>query len=128
HWIAEDIAASAGATFDPNTQNVQNPGLNEEGGFWRIAYRGSDADWQTKVQAGDIVRMGWQDKADGSPGGYHTATVTAGLNADGRHPGQIQVVDNGDNIIQEHWVDYDSLTKTGSVTIYRLTTDDKYLI
>ena len=134
HFIAMDIAASAGATFDPNTQNVSNPALNEEGGFWRIAYRGSDAgavsNWESKVQAGDIVRMGW------TGGGFHTATVTAGLNADGMHAGQIQVVDNGGDpvtkggpsTIQEHWVDYDSKTMTGSVTIYRLTTDDKYLI
>ncbi|MBN8992531.1 MAG: hypothetical protein J0H42_30200 [Rhizobiales bacterium] len=128
HWIAMDIAASVGATFDPNTQNVENPSLNEEGGFWRIAYRGNDpgtVDWQTQVHAGDIVRMGWS-RSEG--GGYHTATVTAGLNADGLHPGQIRVVDNGGNMIQEHWVDYSSLTNGQKVTIYRLTTDDKYLI
>jgi Ca2+-binding RTX toxin-like protein len=136
HWIATTIAASAGATLDPNTQNVENPRVNEEGGFWRIAYRGTDGnavdDWQTKVQAGDIVRMGWKDHADGTPGGYHTTTVIAGLNADGQHPGQIKVVDNGEtdgiNLIGERWVDYDNDTKTNSITVYRLTTDDKYLI
>ena len=88
--------------------------------------------WQEKVQAGDIVRMGW------ATGGFHTATVTAGLNADGKHPGQIQVVDNtgdpavkgGLSTIQEHWVDFDGRSNTDkdSITIYRLTTDDKFLI
>ena len=65
--------------------------MNEDGGFWRIVHRGSNNpvdNWQTLVQAGDIVRMGWVG------GGFHTVTVTAGINADGVHPGQIQVVDN----------------------------------
>ncbi len=88
HNLATAIAASAGATLDPNTDWTKADGspMNEESGFWRINYRGIDpgavADWQTKVQAGDIVRM---ERFDGGP---HTATVTAGLNADGNHPGK----------------------------------------
>ncbi|QPF90219.1 FG-GAP-like repeat-containing protein [Bradyrhizobium commune] len=141
HWIAMDIAAAAGAPLDPVTQQstdmivagkdivTETPATNQEGGFWRIAYRGSDggavSNWQTLVKPGDIVRMGW-DSAHG--GGFHTTTVVAGLNADGMHPGQIEVVDNGGDVIKERWVDYDSQTVTNSVTIYRLTTDGMNLI
>ncbi|MET3845241.1 aspartate 1-decarboxylase [Bradyrhizobium sp. OAE829] len=126
HNIASAIAASAGATLDSQSANTTNVSANEESGFWRIAYRGNDAaiavdDWQSKVQAGDIVRMQRTD------GGVHTVTVTAGLNADGNHPGQIQVVDNSNGIISEHWQDYDNNTVRSSVTIYRLTTDGVYL-
>src|SRR5262249_60938235 len=92
---------------------------------WRIAYRGTDAgavdDWQSKVQAGDIVRMARTD------GGVHTVTVTAGIDADGHHPGQIQVVDNWNGVISEHWADYDNNTVKASTTIYRITTDGLYL-
>ena len=125
HNIATAIAASAGATLDPNSANTADPHANEESGFWRIAYRGNDPgavdDWQTRVQAGDIVRMARVD------GGVHTVTVTAGLDADGNHPGQIEVVDNWNGIISEHWTDYDNNTVKGSITIYRLTTDGMYL-
>jgi Ca2+-binding RTX toxin-like protein len=136
-----DIAAAAGAPLDPVTQTstdmvvggkdivTETPDANQEGGFWRIAYRGADAgavsNWQSLVKPGDIVRMGW-DSAHG--GGFHTTTVIAGLNADGKHPGQIEVVDNGGNVIQSHWVNYDSQTVTNSVTIYRITTDGMNLI
>src|SRR5262249_49022626 len=124
HNIAEAIAASAGATLDANSGNTANPALNEDGGFWHIAYRGTDAgavdDWQSKVQAGDIVRMARTD------GGVHTVTVTAGINADGAHPGQIEVVDNWNGKISEHWADYDNNTVKGSITVYRLGTDGMY--
>lgn len=132
HNIATAIAASAGATFDPNTGNTDHPSLNEESGFWRIAYRGDDAavsidNWQTKVHAGDIVRMERENS------GVHTVTVIAGLNADNNHPGQIEVVDNSDGTIHEHWNNFDDHSKPGqdtkpeSVTIYRLATDGLYL-
>jgi len=66
HGIASDIAASAGAALDSNTGNTGDPGQtpNEAGGFWRIAYTNGSAgaDWQSKVQAGDIVRM---ERTDG---------------------------------------------------------------
>jgi hypothetical protein len=125
HNIATAIAASAGATLDPHSGDADNLANNEESGFWRIAYRGDQAgavaDWQSKVQAGDIVRM---ERVDG---GDHTVTVTGGLNADGQHPGQIHVVDNFNGVISEHWWDYDNDTKTNSVTVYRLTNDGMYL-
>ena len=146
HFIAMDIAAAVGAPLDPNTQTAtdigadgkvvtdssghpvvtETPANNEEGGFWRIAYRGSDAnpvsDWQTLVKPGDIVRLSW-DAKDG--GGFHTFTVTEGQNV----LGQIEVVDNTDhNTIAEHWVNYESISQPASVTIYRLTTDGLNLI
>ena len=131
-WIAKDIAAIAGATMDSNTWHPDNPALNEEGGFWRIAYRGSDPgqvkDWQTLVRPGDIVRMAWSDADPSKDGKPHTVTVTAGLNADGGHKNQIQVVDNGGKAIGEHWADFNSGTKAGSITIYRLTSNGLYLI
>ena len=131
HNIATAIAASAGATLDPNTHYTGDPGQpqNEAGGFWRIAFTNGSAgnDWQSKVQAGDIVRM---ERTDG---GVHTVTVTAGLNADGKHPGQIEVVDNSNGVITEHWQNYNdgsahNTTIANSVTVYRLTTDGMYLI
>ena len=157
HWMAMTIAAAAGAAFDPATQQgamqVVNPAtgaqlflnlsLNEEGGLWRIVHRGSGNpvdDWQTLVQPGDIVRMGWSFQINPTTGavtggGFHTVTVTAGLNADGLHPGQICVVDNtardasGNPVISEHWVDFDgTATIDNSVTIYRVSLDQRYLI
>ena len=141
HWIAMDIAALANAPLDPVTQAAivgkdssghtvvtQQPSMNEEGGFWRIAYEGSAvshvANWETLVQAGDIVRMGW------TTGGFHTTTVVAGLNADGKHPGMIRVVDNADTggTIGEHWVDYGTITDPNQTTIYRLASDHMNLI
>jgi Ca2+-binding RTX toxin-like protein len=129
HWIAGAIAAAVGATLDPMTQNVDNPAMNEDGGYWRIVHRGSENavdDWQALAQPGDIVRMGW------TGGGFHTVTVTAGLNA----AGQIRVVDNtgpvdasGNATIAEHWVDFDgNMTDADSVTIYRISLDQRNLI
>lgn len=134
HWMATTIAGAAGATLDPATQNVINPGLNEDGGFWRVAHRGSDNavdDWQTLVQPGDIVRMGWT-ASGGGLGGFHTVTVTEALNA----AGQIRVVDNtgpldasGNSTIAEHWVDFDgNATEANSITIYRISLDQHYLV
>jgi Ca2+-binding RTX toxin-like protein len=121
HNIATAIAASAGATLDPHSGDTDHKIPNEESGFWRIAYDGNAPgavdNWQSKVHAGDIVRMERDD------GGVHTVTVTAGLNA----KGEITVVDNFNNVISEHSFDYDDNTKPDSVTIYRLTTDGMYL-
>jgi hypothetical protein len=133
HNIATDIAAAAGATFDPMTGNTIDPTQNQEGGFWRIAYRGTDpgaiSDWQTLVQPGDIVRMGWADNAPAA-GKSHTVTVVEAADADG----YIRVVDNGglfpgaEGKIAEHWVKYDDLTNANSITIYRLASDQTYLV
>jgi hypothetical protein len=101
------------------------PTQNVDGGFWRVVYRGSQANpvsnWQTLVQPGDIVRMGW------TAGGQHTTTVLA-VNPDG----SIVVYDNADYVngvegIGIHTVNYDKKTITGDVTIYRLSTDNLYL-
>jgi Ca2+-binding RTX toxin-like protein len=124
HAIASAIASASGATLDYMTWSNTRPVDNEEGGFWRIAYRGSDpnpvANWETLVRPGDIVRMNYQN---GNP---HTVTVTEGMNA----AGQIRVVDNTFNNgqIGEHWADFDSRTNPQSITIYRLSDDHKYLI
>ena len=82
NWIADNVAAAAGAPM-PLPDQFLEPGSNVEGGFWRIAYRGSDSetpviDWNTLVQPGDIVRLEW-DKT----GAGHTTTVLM-VNA-GRH-------------------------------------------
>jgi hypothetical protein len=136
HNIATAIAASAGATFDPDTAFTKpigtGPGqepANEESGFWRIAYTGRGNDhavdnWQTMVKPGDIVRM------ETDSGNVHTVTVVAGLNA----KGEITVVDNSNQIISEHPANFfndpfnpGNHTKPESVTIYRLDPDGQYL-
>jgi Ca2+-binding RTX toxin-like protein len=125
HFIAAAAAAAAGATFPEQFDHTQSldPADNQDGGFWRIVHRGSDsavANWQTLVQPGDIVRLGW------SGGGQHTALVTEGPRAS---DGQIRVVDNADTggTIAEHWVDYDSISIASTITIYRLSPDHLYL-
>lgn len=124
HFIAAAVAAATGATLTDATQSL-TPSENEEGGFWRIAYRGSDprpvADWQSLVRPGDIVRMGW------TGGGQHTALVL-----EAEKNGTIKVYDNtlwqdGQPRIGVHAVDFDDLTNPESVTIYRLTDDKLYL-
>jgi Ca2+-binding RTX toxin-like protein len=131
-----DIAASAGAPLDPNTQAststtdasghtvvTEQPADNEEGGLWRIAYRGSDAgatsDWQSLLKPGDIVRVGWSADDKDDPNGFHTFTVVKGEDASGN----IEVVDNAGNTISEHAANYQPDVNPASVTIYRLTTD-----
>jgi hypothetical protein len=126
HGIATAIAASAGATLDPNTGNTldiaANP--NEQSGFWRIAATGAAvaANWETQVQAGDIVRF---EHEDNGVLNQHTVTVVSGLNA----AGQIEVVDNWNSVISDHWIDFNKATDVlpGTVTIFRLTTDGLYL-
>jgi hypothetical protein len=126
-FIAGDIAAAAGATMDDGVSESTDPTQNMSAGFWRVVYRGSDpnpvADWQTLVQPGDIVRMAW------AAGGQHTTTILA-VNADG----SITVFDNADanssgqEDIGIHTANYDLLTIPTSVTIFRLSSDDLYLI
>jgi len=126
-FIAGDVAAAAGATLDDIESESLNPAQNMSAGFWRVVYRGSDPnpvnDWQTLVQPGDIVRMGW------ATGGQHTTTVLS-VNADG----SITVFDNADtnSLGQEdigvHTVNYELLTNPTTVTIFRLSPDHLYLI
>jgi hypothetical protein len=125
--VADDVAAAAGATLDNELSGSTDPAENESAGFWRVVYRGSDpdpvTDWQTLVQPGDIVRMAW------TAGGEHTTTVLS-VNADGT----ITVFDNADSNsagqedIGIHTANYDLLTIASSVTIFRLASDDLYLI
>jgi Ca2+-binding RTX toxin-like protein len=125
HHIAEAVAGAAGATLPYLSYNT-DPTQNQEGGFWRIAYKGSDpnpvAHWQTLVQPGDIVRMAWKS------GGEHT-TLVLSVNSDGT----IQVYDNigyegKTEIIAIHKANYDPDTIPTSITIYRLTPDHVYLV
>jgi Ca2+-binding RTX toxin-like protein len=145
HNIATDIAALAGAPLDPNTGSL-DPASNQEGGYWRIAFQGgldsTPADWTSKLQPGDIVRMAWDSSYSLDPGGPHTFTVIQGENGDGKHLGEIEVVDNtapqigpdgnpegilGDEI-GAHWVPFLSYADVDNVTVYRLTTDGLNLI
>ncbi|MFO1023971.1 MAG: Hint domain-containing protein [Acetobacteraceae bacterium] len=124
--IAANIAAAAGASMPPQAKST-DPTANQEGGFWRIAYRASDhvnpvQDWGPLVLEGDIVRMGWTN------GGHHATTVMA-TNADG----SILVYDNGDSedgqsVIGLHNVRYWTQTIPESITIYRLDPNHQFLV
>nr|WP_283815760.1 hypothetical protein [Bradyrhizobium lablabi] len=121
HAIAANVAAAAGATLDYDVTNFyQNPAQNQSAGFWRIAYRGSDpnpaANWQSLLQPGDIVRVGWTD------GGKHTFTVVSTSN------GVLTVFDNYTGQVSTHAANYAPLVIPSSVTIYRLSPDHLYLI
>jgi hypothetical protein len=121
--ICYDLASAAGAAL-PIPFGLDDPTQNVDGGFWRIVYRGSDpnpvANWQTLVQAGDMVRMVWAN------GGHHMTTVLS-VNPNG----SITVFDNSASatgMIGIHTVNYDTKTVPSSITIYRLTPDHLYLI
>ena len=123
HNIAEAVAAATGATL-PYLSGSIDPTQNEEGGFWRIVYRGSDpspvSNWQTLVRPGDIVRMGWNNN---DPEPYHTTTVLH-VNSDGT----MVVYDNSvTGFAAVRTVTFDTGTKPQTITIYRLTTDGLYL-
>ena len=126
HHIAAEVAAATGASL-PILAGVEglNPAANQEGGFWRIAYRGSDpnpvADWQTLVKPGDVVRMGWKG------GGEHTTTVLK-VNADGSIVVYDNVLMNGKvSTIGIHNANYDVDTNPAQITIYRLSRDRLYI-
>lgn len=128
NWIADNVAAAAGAPM-PLPDAYLEPSANVEGGFWRIAYRGSDRDdpvidWNTLVEPGDIVRLQW-DKT----GAGHTTTVISVA-----EDGTLEVYDNIDVIGGEHHIGthddvaYWRKTDPASITIYRLDPDGQYLI
>jgi hypothetical protein len=132
HFIAQDVAASAGAVLNDDTESI-DPTQNAPDGFWRIVYRGSDpnpvSNWSSLVQPGDIVRMGWQAR------GFHTTTVldkSATANSDGTY--NLTVFDNdardsvGNSFIDIHTAHYDRSTIPSTITIYRLSPDHLYLI
>jgi hypothetical protein len=127
NWIGDSVAAAAGATMPLPDADV-DPDVNVEGGFWRIAYRGSGSNplqnWSGLVRPGDIVRMAWFS------GGGHTTTVLGAVNNDGT----ITVYDNADRnslgqgIIGIHSASYWNGTNPAGTTIYRLDPDQQYLI
>ena len=128
NWIADNVAAAGGAPM-PLPDQFLEPGSNVEGGFWRIAYRGSDSespviDWNTLVQPGDIVRLEWA-----TTGAGHTTTVLA-VSQDGT----LEVYDNIDVIDGEHHIGshddvaYWKKTDPAGITIYRLDPNGQYLI
>ncbi len=128
-FIAEDVAAATGAVM-PGLDFSTDPTANSSGGFWRIAYRGTDsgavADWASQAQPGDVVRMGWEN------GGQHTTTVLSRLNDssdtlvvydnDARYAGS-----NG-STIAIHQAVYWPNTIPESVTIFRLDPLHQYLV
>ena len=127
NWIGDSVAAAAGATMPLPDADV-DPDVNVEGGFWRIAYRGTGSNplqnWSGLVRPGDIVRMAWFN------GGGHTTTVLGAVNNDGT----ITVYDNADHnslgqgIIGIHSASYWNGTNPAGTTIYRLDPDQQYLI
>lgn len=128
NWIADNVAAAAGATMPiPDAELISTD--NVSGGFWRIVYSSSAEavpvqDWNTLVAPGDIVRLQWE-----TTGGGHTTTVL-GVNEDGT----INVFDNIDMIDGEHHIGahddvaYWKKTDPASITIYRLDPNHEYLI
>jgi Ca2+-binding RTX toxin-like protein len=122
HSIAATVAASSGAPLALGTGNP-NPDLNLDNGYWRAVHRGSDypmQNWFGLVQPGDIVRYSWKG------GGEHTFLVISKF-ADGT----ISVLDNnlkidGKTTIGIHTAAYDQQSNPASVTIWRVTTDNRW--
>jgi hypothetical protein len=131
NWIADNVAAGAGASLPlPNTS--LDPTLNADGGFWRIAYKGTGPapvqDWSNLVQPGDIVRMGWLKPENGLASG-HSTTVLGHVNAEG----EILFYDNIDWINDKEYIgihpdNYWLHTNPQDITIYRLDPKQQYLI
>jgi len=137
NWIADNVAAGAGASMPPYNAFL-DPTLNVEGGFWRIFYTGTGqedpvSNWGTLVKPGDIVRMGWF-KPETGPESGHTTTVLAAVGADGG----ITVYDNIDDVtvngVKQEYIgihggaEYWKATDPVDITIYRLDPNQQYLI
>ncbi len=128
-WITDAVGAAAGATLPSIDQSI-NPTENREGGYWRIVHRGTDnpvRDWQSLVQAGDIVRFDWADPAQAQ----HTTLIMGSQNADGT----ILIFDNilkqrgvPGSFIGIHSANYDDSSAPASVTVYRVSPDHRYLV
>jgi hypothetical protein len=134
NWIADNVAAGAGASMPPDSVSL-DPALNTSGGLWRIAYAATGAspvaDWSSLVQPGDIVRMGWfkPEQPDTEHVSGHTTTVLGAVNA----AGQITVYDNIDFVdgieyIGTHAASYWTATNPQDITIYRLDPAHQFLI
>jgi RTX calcium-binding nonapeptide repeat (4 copies) len=151
HFIAEDVAAAIGAPLG-DLAGSTIPFENQSSGFWRVVYRGGQnpgapiTNWSTRVQPGDIVRMGRNPNPDGTNGGVHTFIVlNTTPSSDGIHY-LLTVYDNGATLsngtggigVHYDWIPpnfnvpyyhyYDDEADPGAVTIYRLTPDHQYLI
>ncbi|HEY7662632.1 MAG TPA: VCBS repeat-containing protein, partial [Xanthobacteraceae bacterium] len=131
NWIADNVAAAAGATM-PFPNALLDPSLNVSGGFWRAVYTSAgpapQQDWYPLVQPGDIVRMQWFKPESPQDISGHTTTVLGAVNPDGT----ISVYDNIDHVngvetIGIHDATYWPLTGPASITIYRLDPDQQYL-
>ncbi len=134
NWIADNIAAAAGAPM-PLPNASLSPNQNVEGGFWRIAYRGSDgetpvAQWWSEVRPGYIVRLQWTTQTG------HTTTVIEGYDPTTK---TITVYDNigppapagndpQGNTTAIHTADYWNSTSPEGITVYRLAEEPQYLI
>jgi Ca2+-binding RTX toxin-like protein len=127
--ISDNVTAGAGAV-QPYVNYSTDPSQNQEAGFWRIVYRGSDTpnpvqNWFSLVQPGDVVRMGRLAQS-----GEHTTTIVGTVNPDG----SIAVYDNGDHnsagasVIGVHDATYWTGTDPNTITIYRLDPFHQYLI
>ncbi|MCQ8239640.1 Hint domain-containing protein [Rhizosaccharibacter radicis] len=133
-WIADDVAAGHGATM-PWQDESTDPDDNREGGFWRIVHNGLDepvADWYKLIKKGDVVRMGWAG-LDGDGLGQHTTSIYKVVD-DGPHT-VAKVWDNNDyrndgniDYIGMHEATYWDATVPQSITIYRLDSNNQYLI
>jgi autotransporter passenger strand-loop-strand repeat protein len=136
--IADDVAAAAGATI-PLPNVFYDPNLNAQGGFWRIAYKGSSSsnppqDWSLLVEPGDIIRMQWfkPDMSQDEAGHSTTALsfVTSGASGelitfyDNAAPGP----GGAGTVIGVHDDDYWERADPASITIFRLDPNQQYLI
>ena len=136
--IADDVAAAAGATM-PLPNVFYDPNLNAQGGFWRIAYKGTSSsnppqDWSSLVEPGDIIRMQWFKPDFSQDEAGHTTTalsfVTSGASGD-----MITFYDNGahapgggGSVIGVHDAAYWNNADPASITIFRLDPNQQYLI
>ena len=135
NWIGDNVAAGAGAPM-PLPDALLDPTSNVAGGFWRIAYRGSNAsliaNWSGLVLPGDIVRMGWFLPESGPESG-HTTTVLGAVGADGKitvydNDGFITSPSGRQEVIDIHQANYWLGTDPADITIYRLDPNQQYLI
>ena len=134
NWIADNVAAGAGASMPPDSVSF-DPTLNTSGGFWRIAYAATGpspvANWSSLVQPGDIVRMGWfkPEQPDTEHVSGHTTTVLGAVDA----AGQITVYDDNDFVntteyIGTHTASYWIATNPQDITINHLDPAHQFLI
>lgn len=136
NWIADNVAAGAGAPMPPANFFLDSAD-NESGGFWRIVYSGAQqpaplTNWSSLVQPGDIVRMGWYHPENPTENAVtgHTTTVLGAVTK----AMTITVYDNIDWVDGVEYigvhddVDYWVNTNPADITIYRLDSKQQYLI